>query len=217
MLGAACTQVNNVLLCASLCVGGLDDKRQHRKHSPRGGGGHVQRAKPAFSPRIICPVRLVANRMNAKRKFWRANCLLLIASLVFAYAVHGAQVQEASELRGTWTASAGSAQTFRGSWGAEISRGNPNSAEGWWTLVNGDERVMEGTWSVRKSGARWHGTWTARVTRRRSFSGSWDADTTGAKDKTFVDMLKRTIEKEVSGSWRSGSQAGNWWLQGNQH
>jgi hypothetical protein len=76
---------------------------------------------------------------------------------------------------------------------------------------------MDGTWSARKTGARWRGTWTAHVTRGRSFSGSWDADISGTADKTFAGMLKRAIEKETSGSWRSGNYAGNWWLQSTTH
>jgi len=117
-------------------------------------------------------------------------------------------------LRGTWTATAGS-QTFRGSWGAGISRSNPNSAEGYWTLVNeSDERVMDGTWTARKTGTRWRGTWTARITRGRAFSGVWDADISDTKAKTFTDMLRRTIEKEIAGSWQSGRYGGNWWLRG---
>jgi len=31
--------------------------------------------------------------------------------------------------------------------------------------------------------------------------------------KTMEDMLKRTAEKQIGGSWRSGRAQGNWWLQ----
>jgi len=37
---------------------------------------------------------------------------------------------------------------------------------------------------------------------------------TDLNDKTFEDMLKRTIEKQVSGSWQRGRMQGGWWLQG---
>jgi Domain of unknown function (DUF4440) len=70
--------------------------------------------------------------MNANRNLAGVNWLLLTASLLFA---HGTRAQKAPELRGAWTASAGST-TFRGSWGAELSKSSPNSAVGWWTLVN---------------------------------------------------------------------------------
>ena len=32
--------------------------------------------------------------------------------------------------------------------------------------------------------------------------------------KTFEDMLKQTLEKQVTGAWRSGRIQGNWWLMG---
>jgi hypothetical protein len=37
---------------------------------------------------------------------------------------------------------------------------------------------------------------------------------TEVTDKTFEEMLNRAMEKQVSGSWRSGRIQGNWWLQG---
>ena len=50
----------------------------------------------------------------------------------------------------------------------------------------------------------------------RTFSGTWQADLAGFTGKTFEDMLKRTVEQQVSGSWRSGRAQGNWWLQGSK-
>ena len=145
--------------------------------------------------------------MTSSFKFRIVFAALLLASSVFAQG-------SAPELRGSWMATAGS-QTFQGSWGAEISRRAPDSAQGYWTLLNdADERIMEGSWSARKTGSRWHGTWTAHTAQGRSFFGSWDADMTESKDKTFVDMLKRTLEKDVGGSWRSGGYGGTWSLRG---
>jgi len=136
--------------------------------------------------------------------------VMLLAAVTVAQA-------PAPELRGSWTATAGS-ETFHGSWGAEISRRTPDFAQGYWTLLNdADERVMEGSWSARKIGSHWHGRWTAHIERGRSFSGSWDADepeSPQSKDRTFVDLLTRTLEKDVSGSWRSGSYGGTWSLRG---
>lgn len=118
------------------------------------------------------------------------------------------------DLRGTWTATAGS-QTLRGSWGAEVSRGTPDLAEGYWTLLDDSgERIMQGTWSARKTASRWHGSWTARTAQGRSFAGTWDADMAALKDETLSEMLKRTIEEEISGAWQSGRYRGNWWLEG---
>ena len=136
--------------------------------------------------------------------------MMLLAAVTVAQA-------PAPELRGSWTATAGS-ETFHGSWGAEISRRTPDFAQGYWTLLNdADERVMEGSWSARKIGSHWHGRWTAHIERGRSFSGSWDADepeSPPSKDRTLVDLLTRTLEKDVSGSWRSGSYGGTWSLRG---
>ncbi|HET9400070.1 MAG TPA: hypothetical protein VFO34_03880 [Candidatus Acidoferrales bacterium] len=118
-------------------------------------------------------------------------------------------------LQGIWTASAGKSQVFRGSWTAAIDSRDPNSAHGYWTLRNDlHEVTLEGTWSARKTGMRWHGTWTARTQSGQSFSGTWDAAVTDAKLKTFADMLRATFEKTVAGFWQSGHLGGNWWLDG---
>jgi hypothetical protein len=137
---------------------------------------------------------------------------IILFALLLAFPAF-AQAPE-PELRGTWTATAGS-QTFRGSWGAEISARTPDYAQGWWTLLNeSGDRVMQGTWTARKAASRWHGTWTAQVSRGGSFSGTWEADVTEPKDKTLADMLKRTLEREVGGFWKAGGSGGNWWLRG---
>ena len=123
--------------------------------------------------------------------------------------------QEAgSVLYGSWTATAGPSQIFRGTWSAETYRRNPNEAQGSWTLVDNSGAVMlEGTWSARKIGSHWQGTWRARATRGPSFSGSWEANLPESTDQTFAALLKRTIGKEVAGSWQSGGYKGNWWLR----
>lgn len=137
---------------------------------------------------------------------------ILLASLLLACTA--AAQRPSPELHGSWTAASGS-QTFGGTWGAEISARTPDYAQGYWTLLNeSGERMLQGTWTARKVASRWHGTWTARTSQGGSFSGSWDADTSDSKDKTFVDMLTRTLEKEVSGSWQSGRLSGTWTLHG---
>lgn len=96
-----------------------------------------------------------------------------------------------------------------------MSAHDANSAQGYWTLVNeAGERIMQGTWSAQKTAAQWHGNWTARTAQGRSFAGTWDADMAGSQDKTFADMLTRTMEKEVAGTWQSGRYSGGWWLKG---
>ena len=105
-------------------------------------------------------------------------------------------------------------QTFRGTWSAEIVPGKPNVGNGSWGVFDENGRmVMNGTWSAKKDETGWHGTFTASIPHGRSVSGSWKAGMSGSPAKTFEDMLKRALEKEVPGSWRVGEQEGNWWLR----
>jgi hypothetical protein len=125
-------------------------------------------------------------------------------------------------LRGVWSATAGASATFRGRWSAEIDA--PDAASGSWTILDDSNRiVLEGTWSARRVSApakltvpHWHGTWRARARAGRALSGTWQADLAGFSGKTFEDMLKRTLERQVSGSWHSGRTLGDWWLQGSK-
>jgi len=118
-------------------------------------------------------------------------------------------------LSGSWTASLASGQIFRGTWSAQTSRQNPNAARGSWTLLNeAGEIVLEGTWSAQKMGPGWQGTWTARALKGAALSGSWNADLPSFSGKTIQEMLARTAEKEIAGSWRTRGYQGNWWLKG---
>ena len=117
--------------------------------------------------------------------------------------------------QGSWTASAGGERYLRGTWSGQLSGASRNSAQGSWTLISdAGEVLMEGSWSARKAGQAWEGTWTARVARDGSFSGTWSADLKASDGKTLEEMLMRTIEKQVAGAWQSGRMAGYWWLQG---
>ncbi len=138
------------------------------------------------------------------------RCLFVLLILA-----RGAASQDAAPVRyGAWTAIAGSA-VYRGSWSAETLPGNPNAAQGSWTLINDSyDEVLRGTWSAKRTGMRWHGTWRVKTAQRQAFSGTWDADLPDAKGDTFATMLTRTLEKEVAGSWQSGNYQGNWWLKG---
>jgi len=138
-------------------------------------------------------------------------------SLVFALIVGiCALAQQVSPvLLGSWTATAGPNQIFRGTWSAQVSLHSPNRAIGSWTLLNeAGDVLLEGTWSAQKTGKGWQGTWTARVTKGESFSGTWTADVANLNADSFAEMLKSTATKEVAGSWRSGRHQGNWWLKG---
>jgi hypothetical protein len=114
--------------------------------------------------------------------------------------------------RGSWVATAGP-RTFHGRWSAQLSAKTQDAVTGSWTLLSDSNQILlEGTWSARKSATGWQGTWSARVNSGRPFSGSWSSDL--MEGKTFEDLLKQTIDKQVTGSWRSGRMLGNWWLMG---
>jgi|SRR5215470_14519985 len=91
--------------------------------------------------------------------------VLLVTSLAFA--------QDAPRVQqGTWTATAGSARVLRGTWSAEIPSVTSDLARGSWTLLGGrDQIVLEGTWSMTRSGRGWQGAWSARVLPREPSGG----------------------------------------------
>ena len=136
--------------------------------------------------------------------------ILAVNLLLVSYAV--AQ-QAPPVLRGSWIATAGSNRTFQGRWSAQVLPPSKNVALGSWTLLRENNQILlEGTWSARKLADGWQGTWTARI-QGRTVSGMWNAVMTDFNGKTFEDMLKRTAEKQIGGSWQSGRAQGNWWLQ----
>jgi len=117
-------------------------------------------------------------------------------------------------LQGSWIATTGSNRYMRGRWSAQVLPATKNAANGSWTLFNeSNQIVLEGTWSARKSAGGWRGTWSARIQKNRTVSGTWDAAMTDFNGKTFEELLRRTAEKQIGGSWQSGRTQGNWWLQ----
>jgi hypothetical protein len=154
--------------------------------------------------------------MNCRFRIGRLLLVLFFVQCASQSVTRCALAQEAGGvLYGRWTASSGPSQIFRGTWSAEISRQRRNEAQGSWTLVNdAGEVALEGTWSARKTGSRWTGTWRARTSKGQLFSGSWDTQLPQSKNQTFADLLKRTAEEEVAGFWQSGRYQGNWWLTG---
>lgn len=121
--------------------------------------------------------------------------------------------QQASPvLQGAFNASAGPA-TYRGKWSASFSSRAPNTAAGSWILLNdNNDIVLQGTWSARKVGTGWKGTWRARVLRGRAYSGSWTASEPGPSSKTFTDMLQTAIKSGAAGTWATGGYGGTWKL-----
>ena len=149
----------------------------------------------------------------------------VLAALMLTSAAAGRQLpqQPAVQLQGSWTASSGSAHAFRGTWSAEVRRETADTARGSWTVLDaGNSIVLQRTWSARKDARGWQGSWSAVVVSRAAgrsasgppMSGTWKADTETAATGTLLEMLQRTIDRSVGGTWRSGSLGGQWALTG---
>ena len=145
----------------------------------------------------------------------KVRCVALL--LMVSFAGSGAASQPDVELRGSWRATAG-ARVFQGTWTAIVNSKTPDVARGSWTLIEANRARLQGTWSAEKVRAGWRGTWSARVAPGRPGSppltGTWHADVKDATLKTLADMLHRTTQAQVDGTWRRGSMTGTWSLVG---
>jgi hypothetical protein len=116
-------------------------------------------------------------------------------------------------IRGGWKGTAGPA-FMRGRWAGQADAHDRNVARGSWTLRNDSgQTTAEGRWTARKAKTGWHGTWTARTAGGQSYAGSWSADATATGIGSLGGLLQKSLEKEVSGAWRSGRFGGNWWIR----
>lgn len=146
-----------------------------------------------------------------------ARILMVIAFIAVTQAVrHPAAQRRADPIRGSWAASA-AAGALRGTWTAEPVPNRPDAAQGTWSLIQANRIVASGTWSAAKAASGWNGTWQARVTSGgspgQSLSGTWRA-TVAAKDAgMLMDLLKKTLIEQVSGTWARGAQSGGWSLR----
>ena len=141
-------------------------------------------------------------------KIW----ILILALLAGSRAL---SQERSSVFTGSWTATAGPTQILRGTWSAETSPKTPNAARGSWTLLNdAGEIQLRGTWSAQKSGQGWQGSWAARTTKGQALSGTWGCDSANQDAKSFAELLRNTVTKDVAGWWRAGHYQGNWRLKG---
>jgi hypothetical protein len=119
-------------------------------------------------------------------------------------------------VQAVWIAQAGAAM-FHGQVSAQALASSANAVIGSWTLTNDDGVVtMRGTWSGKKSGRGWTGTWQAKVAPGGGrFAGTWQATPpTGFHGKTFEDLFLAVGTVQMSGYWKSrGGAAGAWWLK----
>jgi hypothetical protein len=139
---------------------------------------------------------------------------LLVLALATASTTLSAAARPA--MYGVWTATAGTA-VLHGKWSAQALAASPNSLIGSWALLSDNGEVtMQGTWSAKRSGRGWRGTWQAKVQASGgSFSGTWQAiPPPDFHGKTFEDLMNATDHLQISGTWKSrGGAAGAWWLK----
>jgi hypothetical protein len=145
------------------------------------------------------------------RARWAISVFVLL--LMALATVAAAQAQQRSTVRGSWAATIGSRPALQGTWSAELRTSSPETAQGTWTLIDASGNVVaNGTWSASRAPDSWSGTWSARASSGgRTRSGTWRADVK-QKPSTFADLLRSTLESQLSGSWRSGGLQGRWAL-----
>lgn len=141
----------------------------------------------------------------------RRKILILPAVLALCAVMLGQH--DSPIVQGAFTVSVGPAM-YRGKWTARISSRMPNAAAGSWILLNErNDVVLQGTWSARKSGTAWSGTWNARALHGGAYSGTWTSSEPGPASKTFADMLQSAVKSGAAGTWRSRGYGGDWRLR----
>ena len=140
--------------------------------------------------------------------------LVFLLAISFVAAVAAAS-QSTLQLRGSWRATAGT-RVFQGTWTADVNSKTPNLAQGTWTVIDGNRVLLRGTWAAEKQRAVWRGSWSALMASAPAGSppmtGTWQANLKDSTLNTLTDMLQRTAEGQVDGTWRSGRMAGSWSL-----
>jgi hypothetical protein len=140
--------------------------------------------------------------------------LVLLLTVFF-----GAEVAIASQstlqIRGSWRATAG-ARIFQGTWTATLNPSSPNLAQGSWTLIEGTRVLLQGTWAAEKQRAVWRGSWSALLASAPAGSppitGTWQANIKDSSIDTLEQMLQRTAQAQIDGTWRRGQMSGSWSL-----
>jgi hypothetical protein len=139
---------------------------------------------------------------------------VLLIFLALALCGRQAAGKEPPILRGEWVATAGPNQILHGRWVGQALPDRPNLVHGSWMLLSDSGNlVLSGTWSARKTGSAWQGTWSAQDEAGRRLSGAWKAELTTSRG-SLGDLLEQTLKTAVSGLWRSGQRSGHWRLRG---
>jgi len=141
--------------------------------------------------------------------------LRLVLLLTLCLAAVDAASQSTEQLRGSWRATAG-ARIFQGTWTATLNPKTPNLVQGSWTVIDGNRVVLQGTWAAEKQRAVWRGSWSALVASAPPASppitGTWQANVKDSNIGTLTEMLQRTAQAQIDGTWRSGQMSGTWSL-----
>jgi len=141
----------------------------------------------------------------------RAGCFAVAWWIVCAALI----AQEPPLVKGEWTATAGAAQVYRGRWVGQALPGQPNALHGSWTLSGQTGKtILSGTWSARKAGRELQGTWAAQDQYGRSVSGTWRTAVPELAGRSLQQMLELSLERTISGTWRSRRLSGHWWITG---
>ena len=139
--------------------------------------------------------------------------LRLVLLFTIAVAVIEGASQSTLQLRGSWRATAG-ARIFQGTWTATLDPKTPNLAQGSWTVIEGSRILLQGTWAAEKQRTVWRGSWSALVASAPAGSppitGTWQANVKDSSIDTLTQMLQRTAQAQIDGTWRSGGMSGSW-------
>jgi len=167
--------------------------------------------------------RIVRDRYVSLARFLALQALTILATqtalAAFVFATVTVAQSPSTAIRGSWSATAGPSQVFQDTWTAEPGSGDPDAAQGTWTLMNRSNQIVaQGTWSAVKTARVWSGSWRARVLTKsgatsRLLSGNWRTQIGDADVRTLQELLHKTLSDVVNGTWGSGRLAGAWSLR----
>ena len=141
--------------------------------------------------------------------------VIQVLLLTIFFAETEAVSQSTLQLRGSWRATAGT-RIFQGTWTATLDPNKPNLAQGSWTVIEGNRVLLQGTWAGERERAGWRGAWSALMASARPGSppitGTWQANIKDSSIDTLTQMLQRTAQTQIDGTWRRGPTSGSWSL-----
>jgi hypothetical protein len=171
---------------------------------------------------LQCRLSRIAPHHHSTPALEKTKVTLISLTLTLLTVIATSAQSRSTTIRGTWAATAGPNQVLQGTWTADLTPANPDSAQGSWTLLRGSNQVAaQGTWAALKTARVWSGTWSARVVPAggaagRVLSGSWRTPAADADVRSLAELLQKTMREQVSGAWASGRLSGSWSLRASQ-